>query len=68
MTSVTSACCSEQDWSVSVDEDDAGIQWHLPTVEELTLADRILVEFLQPEMDSLRDFMAGQEMERYMIM
>ena len=47
-----------------MEEDHADIEWHVPSQEELRLADRILVEFLQPEMDSLRAFMAGQEMER----
>jgi hypothetical protein len=33
-------------------------------MDELLLVDRILVEFLLPEMERLKGFMAGEELER----
>lgn len=57
-----------QDWSIPVDQDAAGIEWHVPSLEELKLVDRILVELLWPEMEHLREFMAGAEIERYVRM
>lgn len=47
-----------------MDEDAASIRWHLPTLEELLMVDRVLVEFLLPEMERLRAFMAGEDIER----
>ena len=44
--------------------EDVGIEWHIPSADELQLVDRILVELLQPEIDRLRSFMAGEDMER----
>ena len=48
-----------------MDQDAADIEWHVPGLEELKLVDRILVELLWPEMERLREFMAGAEIERY---
>ncbi len=53
-----------QDWSISADKDNLGIDWHVPSLEELSLVDRILAEFLEPELDTLRAFMGGEELER----
>lgn len=47
-----------------VDEANPDIEWHIPSLEELRLVDRILVEFLLPEMERLRGFMAGEVLER----
>ena len=47
-----------------MDEAEPGIQWHVPSLEELLLVDRILGEFLWPEMERLKEFMAGGELDR----
>lgn len=42
-----------------MDNDDLGLSWHVPSLADLTMADRVLDEFLRPEIESLRAFMAG---------
>ncbi len=41
------------------------ISWHEPSNEELALVERVLSEFLLPEMDRLQAFMDGESMDRY---
>ena len=41
-----------------------GLKWHVPSEDELLLADRLLLEFLQPEVDKLKRFMKGEAMDR----
>ena len=47
-----------------MNEDDPGIEWHIASLEELAMVDKILCECLWPEMEALRRFMGGEEMER----
>ena len=36
------------------------VSWHIPSLEDLQLVDRVLDEFLRPEIERLRSFMAGE--------
>ena len=42
-----------QEWACAGDIEALGLQWHLPSEEELALADRLLHEFLQPELSCI---------------
>ena len=53
-----------QDWSAPGDLDNLGLEWHVPSVKELQMTDRLLEEFLQPEFDRLQAFMEGEAMDR----
>ena len=53
-----------QDWSEPGDLDNLGLEWHVPSVNELQMTDRLLEEFLQPEFDRLQAFMEGEAMDR----
>lgn len=53
-----------QDWAVAGDLNHLGLEWHMPSVEELQMTDRLLEEFLQPELDRLQAFMQGEAMDR----
>jgi len=53
-----------QDWAVAGDLNHLGLKWHVPSVEELQMTDRLLEEFLQPELDKLQAFMQGEAMDR----
>ena len=41
-----------------------GMKWHTPSDPELDLADRILEEFLQPELERLQAFIDGDTLDR----
>ena len=49
-----------QDWAVPMDKDNLGLIWNVPSLQDLQLVDRVLNEFLRPEMEGLRSFMAGE--------
>jgi len=53
-----------RDWAVAGDLNHLGLEWHVPSVEELQMTDRLLEEFLQPELDRLQAFMQGEAMDR----
>ena len=41
------------------------MHWHVPSFEELEVADRLLKKFLCPEMDKLKEFMNGKTFTRF---
>jgi len=43
-----------------MDKDNLDLSWYIPSLQDLQLVDRVLDEFLRPEIESLRSFMAGQ--------
>lgn len=54
-----------QDWAVAGNIHHLGLEWHVPSDEEYCLVDRILLELLQPEVDTLEGFMKGDIIDRY---
>ena len=56
--------CHTQDWAVPGNFQKLGIQWHIPSDEELQLVDRLLEEFLAPEMERLKASFTGESMNR----
>ena len=55
-----------QDWGASADIEK--MKWHVPVLEELSFADRLMQEFLQPEIDRLENFMEESSLDRYILM
>ena len=47
------------------DTDTFSVSWHIPNLDELEFADRLLSEFLQPAFDELNAFVDGGQTERY---
>lgn len=43
-----------------MDRNNLGLKWHIPSEEDLKMVDRVLDEFLRPEIESLQAFMAGE--------
>lgn len=54
-----------QEWGAAGDIDNLNLTWHVPSLEELELTDRLLHTFLTPEIQRLRAFMEGQNMDRF---
>ena len=54
-----------QEWGAAGDIDNLNLTWHVPSLEELELTDRLLHTFLTPEIQRLRSFMGGQTMDRF---
>ncbi|XP_032233646.1 proteasome activator complex subunit 4 isoform X2 [Nematostella vectensis] len=50
-----------RDWGKSGDLDNLDIKWHIPIEEEKLFAKELLDTFLQPEMERVERFMAGDE-------
>ena len=58
--------CSMKDWAAPGDIDNVKMKWHVPTLQELQLADTLLHAFLKPEIGRLKLFVAGQQdMDRF---
>eukprot|EP00731_Ephydatia_muelleri_P029038 Em0020g682a len=53
-----------RDWALPADTKELKINWHVPSHEELQAAERVMSEFLQPQLDSLEEFMRGKSMSR----
>ena len=56
--------CHTQDWAVPGNFQKLGMQWHIPSDEELQLVGRLLEEFLAPEMERLKASFTGESMNR----
>ncbi|XP_064386719.1 proteasome activator complex subunit 4-like, partial [Halichondria panicea] len=50
-----------KDWAAPGDIDNVKMKWHVPTLQELQLADTLLHAFLKPEIERLKSFVAGQQ-------
>lgn len=50
-----------QDWGMSCRVEDANIKWYIPNEEGLAFVNRLLGEFLRPELQSLQEFMDGKK-------
>ena len=62
---VIPACNIVQDWAVVPSIDTFSVSWHIPILDELEFADRLLSEFLQPAFDELTAFVDGSQTDRY---
>ncbi len=59
-------CTNCKDWAAPGDIDNVKMKWHVPTLQELQLADTLLHAFLKPEIERLKSFVAGQQdMDRF---
>ena len=54
-----------QDWALPADTKELKISWHVPTHEQLQAAEKVMSEFLQPQLDRLEEFMGGKAMSRW---
>lgn len=50
-----------RDWGVSCKLEEANIKWHTPSFDELKLVDKLLEDFLRPEIQILQDFMDSKK-------
>lgn len=55
---------SFQDWAASGDFKDLGLCWHEPSPEETHLCEKILHEFLKPELNMLEEFINKKHTDR----
>ena len=44
------------------------MHWHIPSLEELETATRLLEKFLNREMDKLKECMDGKQFTRYVLL
>ena len=55
---------SLQDWGKLGEVKDLQMHWHIPSLEELSTASRLLEKFLNREMDKLKECMNGKQFTR----
>ena len=53
-----------QDWAAAGNIHELAMQWHTPSELELDLVDRLLVEFMLPELQRLQAFIDGDSLDR----
>ena len=53
-----------QDWSAPGNFKQLNLQWHEPNSDEMQMLDKLLHEFLEPEMNHLKAFVNGKYMDR----
>ena len=56
--------CALHDWGAPSDLSNLGIKWFLPGLQEFEAASRLLGAFLEQEVASLEDWLAGGELDR----
>ena len=54
-----------QDWALPANVEKINISWHVPSHKELQAAEMVMSEFLQPQLDSLEEFMQGRSLSRW---
>lgn len=50
-----------QDWSAPGDFKNLGLHWHEPSPEEIQLCEKLLQEFLKPELNMLKEFITNKK-------
>ncbi|XP_013404552.1 proteasome activator complex subunit 4 [Lingula anatina] len=53
-----------RDWAKPGDLDNMGVEWHVPSEEEMEFAKQLLEDCLLPELHKLEQFCNGQKMDR----